>query len=150
MKSSSFPTVMLTTIIMQALLATILDYFFYYYELKPKFYRKLHEYKISMRTQSQAIHKFKGAEVPFVKCYAFNVKMVWFGFLYGVVSPISIFISFLGMLLCYFFEKKLFNERYSIPFYGRSRINYEMIDLLDYTPLLIGLFNIFLYKTSQR
>lgn len=85
-----------------------------------------------------------------MKCYAFNVKMVWFGFLYGVVSPISIFISFLGMLLCYFFEKKLFNERYSIPFYGRSRINYEMIDLLDYTPLLVGLFNIFLYKTSQR
>lgn len=85
-----------------------------------------------------------------MKRYAFNVKMVWFGFLYGVVSPICILVAAMGMVISYFGERLLFNSKYSIPFYGRSRINYEMIDLLDWTPFLIGLFNLFLYKSSQK
>lgn len=94
---------MFTTILIQAIAATVLDFVLYHYEIRQQIYRALHNKKVSLLTQSEALKKFKGSEVPFVKCYSFNVKMVWFGFLYGVVSPIAIFIAFVGMLLTYFF-----------------------------------------------
>jgi hypothetical protein len=53
------------------------------------------------------------------------------------------------MILYYYYERILFNSKYSIPVYGGPRLNSAMIDLLDYLPLLIGLFNLFLYTTSQ-
>jgi hypothetical protein len=43
----------------------------------------------------------------------------------------------------------LFNSKYSIPIYGGPRLNSAMIDLLDYLPLLIGLFNLLLYNASH-
>lgn len=82
--------------------------------------------------------------------YAHNVKIVWFGFLYGVVSPICVAIATVGLFLSYFFERILFNSKYSIPVYGGPRTNATMLDMLDLTPFLIGLFNLFLYNTSQN
>lgn len=81
--------------------------------------------------------------------YAFVVKLVWFGSIYGVLTPISIPIATIGLILYYFFERILYNRTYSIPIYTGPRINYEMIDMLEWTPFLIGLFNLFLYKSSQ-
>lgn len=74
---------------------------------------------------------------------------MWFGFLYGVVSPICVAIATIGFFLYYLFERLLFNYRYSIPIYGGPRINATMLDMMDFLPLLIGLFNLFLYNTSQ-
>lgn len=54
------------------------------------------------------------------------------------------------MFLKYYYEKILFNSKYSIPIYGGPRLNSTMIDLLDFLPLLIGLFNLFLYDTSRK
>lgn len=51
--------------------------------------------------------------------------------------------------MLYFFEKILYNSKYSIPFYGGPRINHELMSLLDWTPLLIALFNFYLLKLSQ-
>lgn len=88
--------------------------------------------------------------MPFVVGYSRNVIIVWFGFLYGVVSPICVAIATIGMFLYYTYQRILFNYRYSIPIYGGPRINTTMIDLLDLTPFLVGLFNLFLYNTSQN
>ena len=66
--------------------------------------------------------------------------LCWFGFIYGVVSPICIIVSTLGILLYYLFQKILCNNRYSIPSYGNQKINYSFINLLDFTPFLIGVF----------
>lgn len=77
------------------------------------------------------------------------VKIVFFGFLYGVVSPICVAISLVGLILYYLYQRSLFNSKYSIPIYGGSRLNSTLIDLVDFTPFLIGLFNLFLYQTSQ-
>lgn len=140
---------MFTTIIIQAIVTNILDFVVHYFEIKQKIFIWLDNKKIAVKTHSEALKKFIGVHVPFVKCYAFNVKMVWFGFLYGVVSPICVFIAFIGMVMTYFFERALFNSKYSIPFYSGPRINYEMIGLLDWTPLIIGLFNFLLYKQSS-
>lgn len=115
---------MLTTIIIQAIVATIMHFIIYHYEIKQKIRKFLHDRSCKKMTQTEASNKLKGAEVSFAKRYAFNVKMVWFGFLYGAVSPICIFVAFIGMLLSYFSERALFNSTYSIPFYSRSRINY--------------------------
>ena len=93
--------------------------------------------------------KYIGEEVPFVKSYAWNVKIIWFGFLYAVITPISVFIAFVGMTMLYFIQRYLFNSKYSIPYYGGPRLNYEMIRLLDWTPLIIGLFNLFIYEKYQ-
>lgn len=77
------------------------------------------------------------------------ILIVWFGFLYGIVSPICVVIGLIGLVLYYFYQRSLFNSKYSIPIYGGSRLNSTLIDLLDYTPFLVGLFNLFLYQTSQ-
>ena len=77
------------------------------------------------------------------------VKIVWFGFLYGIVSPICVAIGLIGLVLYYFYQRYLFNSKYSIPVYGGSRLNSTLIDLFDFTPFLVGLFNLFLYQTSQ-
>lgn len=78
------------------------------------------------------------------------VKIIWFGFLYGVVSPICIAISLVGLILYYLYQRSLFNSKYSIPIYGGPRLNSTMVDLIDFTPFLVGLFNLFLYNTSQN
>lgn len=83
-------------------------------------------------------------------CYAHQIKIVWFGFLYGVVSPICVFIALIGLILYYNYQRALFNSRYSIPPCIGPRINSTFIDLLDLAPFLVGLFNLFLYSTSQE
>lgn len=123
-KSSNFPVVMLMLITAQGILANIAHFIIKYFELKQKFSRTLHNRHISIKTQTEASYKFKGTSIPFVKAYCFVIKMVWFGFLYGVVSPLCTFIATIGMLLFYLFEKILYNSKYSIPFYGGPRINY--------------------------
>lgn len=87
--------------------------------------------------------------MPFTSSYAHIVEMVWFGFVFAVVSPICTLIAVSGMVLFYFYEKALFNSKYSIPIYLGPRLNSTLIDLLDYTALLIGTFNLFLYTTSN-
>lgn len=148
-KSSSFPLIMFVTIVIQAIVVTLLDFGVYYFGVRQGIYKWLDNKKIKLRTHTQALSKYIGIQVPFVKCYAFNVKMVWFGLVYGIVTPISIFIVFIGMLMTYFFERVLFNSKYSIPFYSGPKINEAMIELLDWTPLFIGLVNLFLYRISQ-
>lgn len=103
-----------------------------------------------VKTQTESYATFKGSEVPFVNAYAHMVKIVWFSFLYGVVSPICVAIGTIGIFIYYYYQRILFNSKYSIPIYGHSRINSTMIDLLDFTPFLVGLFNLFLYQTSQN
>jgi hypothetical protein len=115
---------MFTTIIIQAIFINVLDFFIHFFEIKQKLFKWLDNKKISPKTQSQALRKFVGFPVPFVKCYAWNVKIIWFGFLYAVITPISVFIAFVGMTMSYYFERYLFNRKYSIPFYGGPRINY--------------------------
>jgi hypothetical protein len=76
--------------------------------------------------------------------------MLWFSFLYAVVSPICAFFGLLGLILYLFYQKILYHYKYSIPIYGGPRLNATYIDLVDYLPLLMGLFNLFLYQTSQN
>lgn len=140
---------MLTTIIIQAIVTNILDFIVNYFDIKQKIFIWLDNKKMAMKTHTQANLKFIPVQVPFVKCYAFHVKIVWFGFLYAVVTPISVFIAFVGMLMTYFLERFLFNSKYSIPIYSGPRINHEMIGLLDWTPFIVGLFNFLLYKQSS-
>ena len=87
--------------------------------------------------------------MPFVLVYCHVIIITWFSFLYGVVSPICIIIGTVGFGLYFLFVKVLYNSKYSIPIYGGPRINNVVIDLLDYLPFLIGLFNLFLYDTSR-
>lgn len=75
--------------------------------------------------------------------------MVWFGFLYAVVSPICLFIALIGLILYYTYQRALFNSKYSIPAYIGPRLNSTLVNLLDLTPFLVGLFNFFLYTTSM-
>lgn len=93
---------MFTTIIIQAIFINIVDFIVHFFDIKQKIWIWLDNKKISPKTHSQALHKFIASPVPFVKCYAWNVKIIWFGFLYAVITPISIFIAFLGMLLSYY------------------------------------------------
>lgn len=80
--------------------------------------------------------------------YTSLVMVVWFSFLFAIVSPICLPISVLGLILYYVYEKIMLNRRYVIPEYGGSRLNSEFVDLLDATPLLISLFNIFLHYVA--
>lgn len=109
----------------------------------------LHNRRMKVKTQTEAFEAFKGLEIPFTKGYAFAIKLFWFGFIYGVVTPISIPIAAIGLIMFHIFEKILYNKVYSIPVYTGPRINYEMVDMLDWTPFLIGAFNLFLYQTSK-
>ena len=102
-----------------------------------------------VNTQTEAYKTFKNIEVPFVQSYAHNVKIFWFSFIYGVVSPMCVVIGLVGMVMHYIYQKMLFNSKYSIPVYGGSRINSTMIDLIDFCPFLLGIFNLFLYQTSM-
>ena len=76
--------------------------------------------------------------------------MLWFSFLYAVVSPICAFFGLLGLILYIFYQKILYHYKYSIPIYGGPQLNATYVNLVDYLSLLMGLFNLFLYQTSQN
>lgn len=81
--------------------------------------------------------------------YSHIVKIVWFGFVYGIVSPICIAIATVGIFVFYLFERVLFNYRYLIPKYGGSKLNQNFLDMIGLLPLLIGSFNFLLYTTND-
>lgn len=147
-QSSSFPVIMFTTIIIQSFIGTTISFLLSYFEVVRRVLEYLDRQKIIINTQTEAYSKFKSLEVPFVFSYSHNVKIFWFSFLYGIVTPMCIPIGFAGMVIYYYYQKILFNSKYSIPVYGGSRLNSTMIDLLDFSPFLIGIFNLFLYQTS--
>ena len=49
--------------------------------------------------------------------------VVWFSFLYAIVSPVCLPISAVGLILYYIYEKIFLNRKYVIPGYGGSRLN---------------------------
>lgn len=90
-------------------------------------------------------NSYKGSNVSISDLYAYIIIIVWCSFLYAIISPICILIGTLGIFLSYFYDKILFNCKYSKPGYNNSRINAVFIDLLDVTPLLVGMFNYLFY-----
>ena len=52
----------------------------------------------------------------------------------------------LGILLVYCFQKLLYSNGYSIPYYGSPMLSFEFIKMIDATPLLISVINIGLHS----
>ena len=97
-------------------------------------------------TQKEANGEFKSPYIKFYEGYSIKVQLMWFGFAFSTVSPVCLPISGVGILLSYFLQKAEYAKIYSIPGYGASRIQQEFVDLLDATPLLVSLMNLFVHE----
>lgn len=148
--SSAFPLVMLTTIIMQSFVSITSAFLLEITEIKKGVDRCLNEIGLTFSTQTQANRNYSGSEVPFVTGYAHLVKIVWFGFLYAVISPICLLVAAAGIFYFYITERLLFHYRYSIPRYGGVKLSHNLLDMIDLVPLLVGLFNFLIYTTTQK
>lgn len=135
-------------IIGQAILAPFLKFISRLFYFKQNFIRKLYDWNI-IKKNNTALRLTKGKELPTAWAYSLNTKLVWFGFIYGIISPICLAIATLGMFLHWKYEKVLMNYRYSIPPYGGIKINNTLLNLLDWTPLFVGLLILFEYKVFQ-
>lgn len=61
--------------------------------------------------------------ISFVELYVGLVQLVWFGFIFGTVSPICLLFALIGVFFNFVIEKIMFFKKYSIPEYGSNRIN---------------------------
>ena len=113
-------------------------------------YRFLVDSKIIIATQTEANKVIEGMELDFVNHFVYILRTVWFTLVFSIISPVCLFIGTFGLILSYFIEKYFLSQRYSIPEYGDFRLNSEFIDLLDATPLLIGIFNLFVILASKK
>lgn len=148
--SSAFPLVMMTTMITQAFVTIIISFVFDMSEVKRELMRFLNEKGLIFKTQTQACRDYSGPEVPIVSGYAHLIKIVWFGFIYAVVSPICLPIAALALLIFYTTERILFHYRYSISTYGGPKLNQSFLSMFELTPLIIGAFNFLIYTTTDN
>lgn len=93
---------MFVMIIGQGIVSPFFKFVMRYLEIKQKFIQKLYQWNY-IKKEKTALRLIKGRQVPFVWSYSLNTKLVWFGFIYGVVSPICLLISAIALLLSYFY-----------------------------------------------
>ena len=92
---------MFTAILIQSFISVPLAFLLDYFDVSPRISKFLHDKKISMKTQTEGYQTFNSTQVLFVPIYCHVIVIAWFGFLYGVVSPICIAVAAIGFALYY-------------------------------------------------
>ena len=141
-KAVGLPLNMLVTILIQAFGLPTAQFLSLFFNLKYRILRKLTKNGIITMTQTEANENFMAPRIEFVEAYTIKIQLIWFGFAFATVIPISLPIAMLGIMLSYWLQRLLYCKCYSIPEYGGPRINSEFIDLLDGTPLLVAVLNL--------
>lgn len=112
-----------------------------------KVYRFLVERKIIYRTQYKVNHMMRGVELILESKCAGAIQLMWFGFIFSVISPLCLPISTIGLFLMCIYERILFNSRYRIPKYTGIRVAHEFINLLRFVSLFIGIANLIVHQS---
>ncbi|CAD8053330.1 unnamed protein product [Paramecium primaurelia] len=88
--------------------------------------------------QLEANKLFEGPQVLLYDQYAFICKTTWITLFLAPLSPICIFINWIGLSLYYWIQKYLLLRRNSKPPFQSSHLDREMLTLLDLSPILLA------------
>lgn len=88
---------------------------------------------------------YEGTEIDLASRYSFILRTMLLCALFCPFIPIVIPFSIIAIFLTYHLEKFLFNKAYKVPNMTSSMLDNDVVELLEYFPLVIALGNYFLY-----
>ncbi len=93
---------------------------------------------------------YEKPEVHLTQKYAYIFKTFWLTLFFMPTVPLVILIGLFGLILYYFAEIYLFSGCYKAPNMISARLNQQVMNLFDYSPLwlTLGSFFIFFYVAN--
>ncbi|KAM3146261.1 hypothetical protein pb186bvf_001606 [Paramecium bursaria] len=89
-------------------------------------------------TQLEANKLWENPTIYFYDCYTFLCKTIFVTFFFAPLVPIGIVFSAVGLFLYYWVQKYLLTRRYSIPPEESAQLNTDILESLDFAPILLA------------
>jgi hypothetical protein len=95
--------------------------------------------------QDDVNQAYEGIDIDLASRYSFVLRTMLLTALFCPFTPIVIPLSIVAVGLNYLIEKFLFGRAYKIPNMTSSILDNDMIEMLEYYPLILALGNYFIY-----
>lgn len=131
---------MIVLIVFKGIVSNTVSFLEEYFEITLKIKEWIFKKNIIKKTQVEAHEELK-SQIDFSSKCADLTQLFWFSIIFGIISPICIFVACVGLLLWIIYDRILFLKRYSIPQYTSTIVLFTFIEKLELIVFFIGLLN---------